>query len=345
MRQGWMIVMAGWLSAQIGAASPPAAPSTALFSDHEAIVLSLQGPLTSTLLDRDAREERPFVIHLETRESEGIPLEVRVRGKSRAAICAFAPLRLDFDVSSTAGTLFEGQDKLKLVLPCHDNDRAERDVLEEYLAYRLFNLLSDESYRVRLLQIRLEDTESRSDKALMQRYAFLLESHRELAARIGRPRASVPAIRRSELEPGQAALVFEFEYLIGNTDWSLVANEDDRDCCHNLRLYGDQPPYLPVPFDFDRSGLVNARYAKPDPSLRLRSVTQRRYRGYCIDPDALGPALDRIVSKRSEILDLPRSLPGLSPSQAERNVRFLESFYERAEDRARLLARFQDRCL
>ena len=337
MRRQLIIMLATGLLVQGAVANAESTSPPVLFADDQAVALTLEGPLTSTFSDRDAREERPFVVHVESDGSGGIPLEVRVRGKSRAAICKLAPLRLDFEGRSITSTLFAGQDKPKLVLPCHDSSRAERDLLEEYLAYRLFNLLSDASYRVRLLQLRLVDTESRGGKPMMERYAFLLESHDELAGRIGRASAAMPAVRRSELEPDQAALVFVFEYLIGNTDWSLVATEGETDCCHNLRLFGEQPPFV--------AGLVNARYAEPDPSLNLRSVTQRRYRGYCIDPEALGPALDRIVSMQEEILQLPHSLPVLSPRQIEGNVRFLEGFFERAEERESLLARFQDPCL
>ncbi|MDX1379840.1 MAG: hypothetical protein R3233_01905 [Xanthomonadales bacterium] len=313
-----------------------------LFADDSVIELTLEGPLSSTLDDREAREERAFSLRT---GADGVPLEVRVRGKSRARICRFAPLRLDFESGSTAGTVFAGQDKLKLVLPCHDSDRAERDVLEEYAAYRIFNLLSDRSYRVRPLRVRFVDAEQPGEPPVMVRYAFVLESDEELSARIGLPEAQIQAVRRSELQADQAATVFIFQYLVGNTDWSLVTADGEEWCCHNLRLFGGVPDLYAVPYDFDLAGLVDAKYAKPDASLRIRSVTQRQYRGYCIDAAALGPALARITAQRAAILAVPGSLPLLDEKQSKTRVRFLEGFFEQAEDPQDLLEQFGKRCL
>jgi len=336
-----MLLAAGLASQALGAP----APARPLFSSDHVLELELAGPLEATLADREARDYRPFTLRLTAEDGTSIPLQVRVRGKSRAAICELAPLRLDFDSDATAGTPFAGQNKLKLVLPCHDSDRAERDVLEEYAAYRIFGLLSDTAYRVRLLRLHLIDTEAGGGKTLLDRHAFLLESNEELTSRTGLPKAGLPAVRRGELEPDQAATVFIFQYLIGNTDWSLVAPENETDCCHNIRLLGREAPIYAVPFDFDLSGLVSARYAKPDPSLNLRSVSQRLYRGYCIDSAALGLALDRIVASREAVLAVPQSLSMLSDRQVRSRVRYLEDFFEQAADRDRLLRRFEKLCL
>lgn len=341
MRRSVMLLGA-WLAAQGAVAAPNVDSPAALFADDTVLELSLEGPLEATFADREAREERPFLLRLATGE---VPLEVRVRGKSRARICTFAPLRLDFQSEHPAGTPLAGQDKLKLVLPCHDTDRAELDVIEEYAVYRIFNVLSDVSYRVRLLRIRFVDTDAPGETPLMERHAFLLESHDELSMRTRLPQAAVAAVRRSELAADQAASVFIFQYLVGNTDWSLVSAEEETYCCHNVRLFGASPPFYPVPYDFDLTGLVDARYAEPDASMRLRDVTQRRYRGYCIDPEALESALGRTKARRDAILSVPRSLPLLSEKQIESRVRYLEDFFERAGNETRLLERFNKKCL
>jgi len=314
-----------------------------LFTADSIVELALEGPLAATLKDREERQERLFTLRLGG--ADAVPLQVRVRGKSRARICSIAPLRLDFDDDGAAGTVFAGQDALKLVLPCHDSDRAERDLLEEYAAYRIFNLLSGRSYRVRLLHVRFTDTERPGKPPFMERYAFVLESDDELAARLGLPEAHLPAIRRSDLDAEQAAAVFIYQYLIGNTDWSLVTGDGEESCCHNLRLFGAVPSLFAIPYDFDLAGVVDAKYAKPDSSLRIRRVTQRQYRGYCIDPAALETALSRIAGQRDAILAIPRSLPLLDEKQIETRERFLADFFEQAEDAPRLLQRFEEQCL
>jgi hypothetical protein len=340
MGQRIILALIAWLAA------PGAWAATAsfgpLFSDDAVIELSLEGPLSATLDDREAREERAFSLRT---GADGVPLEVRVRGKSRARICRFAPLRLNFGPEGAAGSVFAGQDKLKLVLPCDDSDRAERDVLEEYAAYRIFNLLSDRSYRVRPLRVRFVDTEQPGEPPVMLRHAFVLESDEEFSARIGLPETQIPAVRRSELQSDQAAMVFIFQYLVVNTDWSLVTADGEEWCCHNLRLFGEAPDLYTVPYDFDLAGLVDAKYAKPDASLRMRSVTQRQYRGYCIDAAALEAALARITAQRDAILAVPRSLPLLDGKQSETRERYLEGFFEQAGNAPKLLRRFADQCL
>jgi hypothetical protein len=340
MRQQITFLVAAFLTA--GGAGADTAAYGPLFARDSVIEMSLEGPVSTTLEDRESRQLRAFTLR---QGADGVPLQVRVRGKSRARVCSLAPLRLEFAAGSAAGTEFAGQAALKLVLPCHDADSAERDLIEEYAAYGIFNLLSERSYRVRLLQVRFVDTGKPGEPPALQRHAFVLESDAELAARSGLPEARVPAVRRGDLEPGQAAAVFIFQYLIGNTDWSLVTAGGEEWCCHNLRLFGAAPPLFAVPYDFDLAGLVDARYAKPDPSLKIRDVTQRRYRGYCIDPAALAAALARVTAQRDAILAVTRSLPLLGEQQIATRVRYLEDFFEQAEDAPRLLRRFEKQCL
>ena len=342
-----LAIAVAWLAAAGGASqvaaggTSPSAPEP-LFASDEVVELTLAGPLSSTFADTKNRDERPFTLRV---GSDQIPLQVRVRGHSRARVCRNAPLRLGLDTAMTANTLFAGQDKLKLVLPCRDSDSAEADILKEYAAYRIFNLLSSVSFRVRLARIRFMDTEHSAAEPMMERYGFLIEPDEALGVRAGLQEARVEHVRRGGLDADQAALTFIFQYLIANTDWSLVAGTGEENCCHNIRLFGTTPVLYVVPYDFDLSGLVDAPYARPDPSLHISRVTQRLYRGYCIDPEALGPALDRVTARRGEILDVLRALPLLSEKQVESRVAYLDRFFEEAADRAKLLDRFRSRCI
>ena len=60
----------------------------------------------------------------------------------------------------TEGTIFEGQDKFRVVTHCRDRDEYEENVLEEYLAYRIYALLTEISFRVRLARITYGDCTS-----------------------------------------------------------------------------------------------------------------------------------------------------------------------------------------
>ena len=64
------------------------------------------------------------------------------------------PLFVSFGDETARGTLFEGQTMLPLTTHCRDSSSYEQYVLKEYLAYRIYNLLTDKSLRVRLARVR-----------------------------------------------------------------------------------------------------------------------------------------------------------------------------------------------
>ena len=143
----------------------------------------MSGPLATVIKEKRTREEHSFTF---TVGGTSYDAAVRVRGNSRAAICSFPPLRLNFRRSALTGTLLAGEDKLKLVTHCRPgSDRALDAVLNEFTAYRIFNLISDASYRVRLLKIHYHDTDGKQRGLAEAHYGFLIESSEGLAKRLG----------------------------------------------------------------------------------------------------------------------------------------------------------------
>lgn len=187
--------------------------------------------------------------------------------------------------------------------------------------------------------------DDRNDTVVKQRYGFFIEADNDLVVRTGAAKANIEEISRRSLNESQAAAAYVFHYLIGNTDWSLLTGDGEEFCCHNNDLFEIDDQLYQVPFDFDLAGLVNARYAKPDPSLRIDSVTRRRYRGYCTSLDALRDALTAVKERRSDILTVIRELPGLSTRERDAKIRYLERFFAAANDEDELLESFQRRCL
>lgn len=318
------------------------AGASSLFEENAVLEVNLAGPLSSLLEEGNEREELPFILRAADVEHS---IKVRLRGKSRRRVCSFPPLRFNFAVNNTAQSIFEDQNKLKLVTHCRDTDSAQLDTLQEYAAYRIFNLISDVSYKVRLLHISYTDTDGRLKESSFNRYGFLIESASGLASRVGGEPAEVAGISLSSLDSQQAATAYIFQYLIGNTDWSLVTADADDTCCHNVDLFHIGPDAYLVPYDFDLAGLVNARYARPDPALRISKVTQRRYRGYCISGDALEKALIAIKDRRVDILAVISQLPGVSQKEIEATARYLDQFFVRANNVDKMTQSFERRCL
>jgi len=314
--------------------------ATPLFDDTAAMDAAFEGPLEDLMNQTDSREQLPFLLRVGDKEHA---IKVRLRGKSRLRVCNFMPLRLNFKKNAVDGSVFAGQDKLKLVVPCRTSERAEKDLIEEYAVYRIFNLLTPASYRVRLVRMSFMDTDRNADPQLV--HTFLLEPNGQLAERLGGRESDLPEVALNWLDPDHIALVYVFQYLVSNVDWSLVKPHEKKTCCHNGTLIETGETILYVPYDFDLSGFVDAPYAYPPPDLRIDKVTQRRYRGFCTDRDTLKKALHTVVSKRQDIVELIESLPVLSDKDKQRRIAYLDQFFRDAEKEDKLLKRFENRCL
>lgn len=312
-----------------------------LFDGDDVLQLTLTGPLATVIEDELERTEHPFTLHVNGIDHD---VDVRLRGNSRVRVCDFPPLRIDFGDKGKQ-SVFEAQDKLKLVTHCRKSRSADSAVLREYAAYKIFNRITDASYRVRLVRVTYVDTDQALKPATFERPAFFIEPEAEFSARSGLRPVHTPGVSLGSLAHDHAARVFIFQYLIGNTDWSLVTADSDERCCHNGDLFERDSKRYYVPYDFDLSGLVNARYAKPDPSLRISRVTQRLYRGYCIPSAPLIEALEDITSSRETIMDVVNGVPGFSERDRGTTVKYLERFFEQAGDSARLVRRFERQCL
>jgi hypothetical protein len=237
------------------------------------------------------------------------------------------PIRLNFPKSQTEGTVFEGQDKLKLVTHCRDGDSYEQNLFEEFVAYRTYNLITAFSFRVRLARITYNDTSGRDGP--ITRYAFLIEDEDALAERFQGQILDVPSIEPQQYSQAALLLADIFQYMIGNTDWSTIQ-------FHNVKLLRTATgAYLPIPYDFDWSGLVSARYAEPNPTLGIRSVRQRLYRGFCgaaLDYEA---AFQRFIEQKNAVFEMIEGIDEM-PQRARREAReYYEGFFETIEDPGR----------
>lgn len=334
MRRGVLVLWShlAWLLCWAAADASP------LFEDDSVLDIELRGPLRETLRDTSTRAERAFVLAVDGTE---LDVGVRVRGKSRVVTCRFPPLRLRLD--GPGETVFAGQDKVKLVTHCQKAAAYELNVLEEYAAYRLLALLTPSAMRVRLLRVRYVDTGRRGNAAL-ERYALLLEPERHLATRLGGKLVKLEGVALNRLHREQIASVFVAQYLIGNTDYSLVTAKGDDACCHNGILVEVEGRLHYVPYDLDRTRLVDPGYARPKLERGRRS-RGRRYVGYCMDDLDLDAAIRRVRDAREQVFAEVRAVEAISGHELGRATRFLEGFFREAEDPAALRARFEKSCL
>ena len=317
-----------------------------LFQDDATLAVTITGPLTTVAKERPKEDYVPgqFSFTAADGTSVSLDVEIRTRGHFRHETCDFPPLTLNFKKSQTDGTLFDKQDKMKLVVHCDDSKRYEQAVLREFLAYRILSQVTNLGFRVRLLRVTYVDSEQRRDEQV--RYAFLLEHKNRLAKRIGRKDLEIARTKVSAIQPDQLNLTSVFAFLIGNTDFSPVAGPPDDECCHNYVLFGnDVDPILAIPYDFDQSGFVDAPYALPNENLRIRSVTQRLYRGRCANNEHLEESIGMFSNERDKLFALIADQEGLDSRARKQVTRYLDDFYEIIDDPRDVQRKIINKCL
>ncbi len=317
------------------------AEARSLFQSPNPLSFTLKADFKAVNKDRKPNSTKSFPAVLsfvgDDGQTRSIPVSLRTRGHSRLVFnCAFVPLRVEFPKEEAKGTPFEKQEALKLVTHCHGSKEYEQYVLKEYLAYRILNLFTPRSFRARLASATYVD--SKTGETPVARQAMFLESEGDLARRLEGRIAELPRAVFKDLDSDALTLMMLFEYLIGNTDLSIYA-------LHNVRLVQNQARVLhPVPYDFDYSGLVDARYAVPARLLNLKTVLERLYRGPCRTPEELQPFLAAFRAKKADVMAEVDSVPGLESGRRRQAKTYLEEFYTTIDDRGALKRELIDVC-
>ncbi|MES2797309.1 MAG: hypothetical protein V4683_15155, partial [Bacteroidota bacterium] len=292
-----------------------------LFKSNDTLQFSITAHMKPLLRDRG---EKPIYhlgqVQFKTTKSKNIqlPIKIRVRGNFRKSTqnCAFPPLLLNFDKKNDGNSVFNRQNRLKLVTHCIKRD----NIIKEQLVYRIYNLLTDYSFKSRLTKVTYID--SAAKRPSETRLAFLIEDETILAKRIGTKPYTKVRLRQNQLDTLTMATISIFEFMIGNTDWSVPY-------LHNIKVfYKEAALPIPVPYDFDHSGIVNATYAYPAEELNIASVKERLYRGIYYSR----PILDRVFAKfrevKPQVYALYEGNPGLDKSYIKYVTDYLDDFYE-----------------
>ena len=268
-----------------------------------------------------------------------VPVQTRTRGIWRLRTCHFPPTRLNLAKKNTAGTVFEGLDKPKMVNYCRDTDMYEAYILQEVQLYRIYNLLTPYSHKARLLRTTYAD--SATGKVHAKRHSFVIEEPEAVAKRMSGRILPQKGAGPSDLEEFYSALTGLFQYMIGNTDWSISG-------LHNMELMGrEDMSIVPIAYDFDFAGAVNATYATPDPKLGIIGVRQRLYRGYCTEPEQVQKAIDVFNAKKDAIYALYRDDIGklLHGRTVRETLAYYDDFYRIINDRGVVKELIQNQCI
>ena len=265
-------------------------------------------------------------------DSSGSRIEIMAKARARGNFrknpdnCDFPPLKLKFKKDEVEGTVFEGLKDIKMVTHCQDDiPEYEQYVLQEYLIYKTYNLYTTLSFETRLVRMHYIDLSGAGDT--LTRFAFFLENPEDMASRNHGELLEFDSAPADKLDQDQLALMALFNYMIINTDYSIPI-------MHNVVLVSSnyfEPP-LPVPYDFDWSGLINIPYDSPYVAYK-KGPPERVYKGPCLKMKELEEILYEMESKRTEVFSLFVEFPYLDNEKKSRNIQDLHLFYIMAGNR------------
>ena len=235
------------------------------------------------------------------------------------------PLMIEFKKKELKSLGYSKYDDLKLVTYFYEDKKISKEFLiREYLIYKLYNAISEYSYRVQLVNLEVEDVNTgKKDKQM----GFVIEDTDELRNRIGANKLDDSVtIAEENFHKIQSQIVCVFQYMIGNSDWSIFPRR-------NVKFFVVNEQIIMVPYDFDFSGTVNAPYAVPDNFKNIKSIRERIYIGFKDDLEALTPVLKLFDRKKEKLLSIVNDTRKLSPDSRYEITNYIKGFYEDIEMR------------
>ena len=312
-----------------------------LFRSKEPVVMWLQADFKTVFRDRDSLSTKRYPATLkflgEKGDTTSLEVQLATRGHYRLRTCEFLPLKVYFDKEKTKGTVFGGEGSLKLTPHCMKADRHAQNIYVEYAVYGMYNLLTPVSLKARLAEITWIDPNN--PKFTITRPGFWTQDEDDMAKEVRGKILMQQGGSASQMEPHQMALTDVFQYMVGNTDFSLSY-------LHNYRIVQTDTSmnYYPMAYDFDWTGLVDAPYANPDYRLGIKRTTDRLYRGGCHDPDVLAQEVTLFKTKKDAIYGTLREIKGLSPARLKEAETFLDEFYKGLNDPGTVKRVFNQPC-
>jgi len=310
-----------------------------LFESDSILEITISGNVKELLNDRsDQPKDHPMNISYKEEDGSEISLiaDLKTRGHFRklSGNCDYPPLQVNFTKNEALkSSIFKGQNKLKLVMPCSGDEY----VVREWMVYKLYNLITPYSFKARIVKVTLNNT--KSNKISKPFYGILLEDEDQMAKRNG----GISVTRKmlpNRTEPNSFLTMAVFQYLIGNTDWSVQYMQ-------NIKLVASDSLSVPVAvaYDFDHSGMVNAPYAKPAEELLMGSVRERRYRGYCIvDMKTFDPVIALYNKLKPAVYSIYKECTLLDEKDIKSTLKYLDEFYETINDPKKVKSEFGYPC-
>jgi len=276
-----------------------------------------------------------------TGQNDSIKVDLKSRGHFRLNDCYYPPLWIKIDKEAAKGTVFDGNKKLKLVLPCYNHKGHDALVSKEYLCYKLCEMITPYAFRTRLVNVDLTEQREKQNKNFKLK-GILIEDLDKAAKRFDAKVEKLNITPRA-LQDTSALRFYMFQLLIANTDWSTTAQ-------HNAKLIHQRSGnYISLAYDFDMSGLVNAPYSfvalAGETVLPIENVKERLYRGYCRAPGVTEFVRNELLAKEKMLLSIPDLLKGELDDREIKDVKaYLGDFFDILRDDFLFRNNILDKC-
>lgn len=313
-----------------------------LFGESDPMNITLTFDIKKYQREKYKGEYMPVHFHYQLNDTLNLEKEMRLkaRGMFRRNHCSLAPFWLDIKKADLRTGELEGVDRIKIVTHCKGGQSYEEYVLKEFLCYKIYNIISPVSFRVRLVRMTYVDT-GRNNK-VTEGWAFMIEPQEMLAKRLDAVEIKRDDLSTSLLRPWEMDILAVFQFMIGNVDYSIFGSQ-------NIKFLGmpgyGSAGYSPVPYDFDYTGLVDTYYAIPSEFTGINSVRDRCYLGPCREENSYEAAIKHVQHLREEILRMIRDFEYLDEKQKNSVVDYLEEYFELAENPRSLISSFQRTCI
>jgi hypothetical protein len=329
---GFFVVLTGNLLAQYDA---PTFEDTlkvyeGLFDVDEPLHLTLKFNVKNFQKTRKEEKYQPAEMINQVNDTFRVshPVRLKARGIYRRDHCTTPPFWLNTRYSGIEAEELQGIRRMKVVTRCRDAKQYESYIFREYLVYRIYNIVSPHSYRVRLVRLKYIDTGRKNEET--EDWAFLIEPDAMMAQRLGAEVIKSDKLSMRTVNSKVMDLLAMFQYMIGNGDYSVTGR-------HNLKILALNSPapvgYIPVPYDFDYTGLVNAHYAVPGESLGIASVKDRYFMGPCRSENRHLDAVSKLADFREEIFELINGFEYLDEEEKADVIGYIDGFFNEADNK------------
>ena len=302
-----------------------------LFNNDEIMHVRIISDFRNLIKKKYRDEYQPAILETMLFDTVSVrrKLKIKARGNYRRKECSFPPIKLNFPKKQAIFTQIEEFDKIKLVGNCKTGTLYDQYLIQEYYVYKMYNLLSPFSYRVRLLRVEYIDTSGK--KKPRDNYAFIIEPTGQMAQRLNSREYDREGIPNNSVDRESSTIMGLFQLMIGNTDWSIPG-------LHNIKLIriadANYPMPLAIPYDFDYSGIIDANYAIPHEILPIEDVKDRFYMGTCREMEEYVEAFRFFHEKRAQIEALFADSPYLVKGGKSKPLKYIDGFYRIIDSKA-----------